>query len=162
MSKRVQKYRFYVLLCPSVSIMSNIFLSKHVFGALKKKILPNKLAKMNKIEIKELEFDTNFNSKMDCKMFLHIGFLPSKELTVEALQNIQFKIAAKDGSHEPILTQLTGIVVLDIEKSRIPEAFTYASHAMDEKDFVDYLFTKYPARMATTKQLGIYQYKKIA
>lgn len=117
---------------------------------------------MEHLQIKNLEFDTNFNGKMGCKILFHIGFLPAKSTTVESLENITFKITAKDGSHEPIMAKLTGILVVDIQNKKIPEAFTYASHEMDEKQFVDYMFKQFPNRMQNTQQLGIYQYKKIA
>lgn len=112
-------------------------------------------------EIKKIVWETNFNKKMSCKCFIHISFPPKETLVRNAWENTEYEIETLDKSHANIKVRLEDILRLDIGKFPIPESFTLASHGLTEKEFVEYMFQKFPAAMQNTDQLAVYHYKVI-
>jgi hypothetical protein len=112
-------------------------------------------------QLKTIKWATNYNEKLKCNAFIHIDFPPTQTLVPRQWENKEFEIEVADASYRNTRVRLIDIITLDICKHPIPEAFTLPSHGMTQKEFVDYLFEKFPKRMGNTPQLSVYYYKKL-
>lgn len=106
---------------------------------------------------KTITLATNFNNKMACKAFVHIGLAPGP-LKISDLENTQIEIRTTDDSHPPILAQLVDLYRTDLDK--MPMGLTWQSHGMDAYDFYKW-FTQQYKEVTGATAMAVYYYKKI-
>ncbi|MDH7463992.1 hypothetical protein QEG73_22005 [Chitinophagaceae bacterium 26-R-25] len=109
------------------------------------------------MERKTITLATNFNNKMACKAFVHIGLAPGP-LKVSDLESTEIEIRTTDDSHPPVLAQLVDLCRLDLDK--MPNAFTWQSHGMSSFDFFKWFTHQYQDVNGGTA-MAVYFYKKI-
>ena len=108
--------------------------------------------------MREIRIETNFNSKLNSELFMHISFAPIAPAIHESELQEPVKIIVLDGSHEPIICR-----VADLARCRLIELRTldtWMSHGLMNNDFEEWWLQKYPQCDAGT-EMGIYIYKKL-
>lgn len=105
---------------------------------------------------KQIGLQTNYNNKMGCNAFLHITVAPTNRPSRQEVEKMVIEISTKDGSHPPVIKKIYDIMFMSLEK--LPCCFTMASHGIDDKAFVDFMFLKYPDYLSRNDEVAIYFY----
>lgn len=111
---------------------------------------------------KLLEWETNFNNKMQNNNILHLDLLPKQQLSPKEFESMNFGIVTADDTHQKIIVKLT-----EVHSFRlwwIPEVLTQASHAMNDLQFIEFMYQKHEFLRVANKQdqcVGLYVYKKL-
>lgn len=90
---------------------------------------------------------------------VHIDLAPFKRPLRSDLESTVIEIYTADQSHPPIKAILFDM--LFIKLNRVSCLMTMASHGMDEMEFVNFMFEKYPGKMDMQTEVAVYYYKKI-
>lgn len=108
--------------------------------------------------MKEIFFDTNFNNKMDCQVFLHISMAPL-DFIPESKMGGSVRIVTRDGSHEPITCKLVDFA--RVKMNDLVSVDTYASYGLNEFAFKEWWFQKY-AHTTLDSEMAIYVYARMS
>lgn len=112
-----------------------------------------------KASVRTITWSTNYNNKMGCDGMVHIDLAPFKKPIRSELENTIIEIYTSDQSHPPIKAVLFDMLFLKLNK--VSCMMTMASHGLDEIEFVNFMFDKYPEKMDMNTELAVYFYKKI-
>lgn len=109
--------------------------------------------------LKKIVIETNYIGKLAGNYFLQLDLPPRNSISVEQIAAMNFEFETADKSFENVICKMVGVVMIDL-KFPIPEILTLFSHGMDEKEFIEFMWHKYPVSMPDTLQLAAYYYKK--
>lgn len=111
-----------------------------------------------KINIKPLFWETNFNNKLGCIGMIHIDLAPQQPPTLAQMDQVIFEIRTKDDSAEPVKYKLTGLLLLRFDQ--ICWQQSYPSHGMSTMELADFFFSRYSTNFKWSTIVAVYYYLK--
>jgi hypothetical protein len=109
------------------------------------------------MEIKTVNFRTNYNNKLDCHYFIHVDLAPAQgTITETILSNTVIVIQTIDNSHPPVKTKLYDLARLPLKN--LSDNTTKLSHGITRSEFLKLLQEKKGVEDDT--ELAIYYYRK--
>lgn len=106
---------------------------------------------------KTITFKTNYNTKLECKCFVHIDIAPVGGITESKMSESIIEIRTADNSHPPVKTKLVNLLRLQLWQ--INDALTYPSHGMDSTAFQEMMVIDNQADF--NKPMAVYFYERI-
>lgn len=107
---------------------------------------------------KVITLKTNYNTKLDCKCFVHIDIAPAGGIPESKMDDTIIEIRTADNSHPPVKTKLVNLLRLPLWK--ISDAVTYPSHGMDSTAFQEMMILT-SDHMSPDKAMAVYFYERI-
>ena len=108
--------------------------------------------------VKPLKIKTNNNQKLSCHYFCHIQIAGTNGIPESVAEKTTFRISTEDKSHPPVDAEIIDSVTCAL--GVIPAAFTWLSHAMDKREFINKVLKDVPGATIQT-EMKIYFYKKM-
>lgn len=109
--------------------------------------------------MKLITWDTNFNGKLDCNMFVHVDVAPAVLPSERAMADTIFQIQVSDNSHEPVQAKV--VCIAPFRVAEILNMQTWPSHGMYTADLLTYLYTRKKVRITPDTMLAVYYYSKV-
>lgn len=109
--------------------------------------------------IVEMLWDTNYNKKMSCDAFVHIDLKGKRIPHRSQLDNLIFRIATKDESHQPVLMTMYDIIFFQLKD--LPDQMALPSHGITASELCNFLFIKNYTWLTFETEIACYYYKKL-
>jgi hypothetical protein len=106
---------------------------------------------------KIITLKTNYNTKLECKCFVHIDIAPTDRIPESKLEETVIEIRTADNSHPPVKTKLVNLLRLPLWQ--VSDAITYPSHGMDSTTFQEMMVVDNNADF--NKAMAVYFYERI-